>query len=183
MKFALFLAKGFEEGEAIITTDVLRRGGIKLELISITKALEVVSSHDVTIKADKLIEDIKYEDYDGFILPGGRIGVDNLAKNEMLKDWLLKANNDQKTIAAVCAAPQILGHLGILDNKEATSYPGCIEGMEKVIYNDEMAAITDGHIITGASVGSTMNFALAIADRVLRAEKVIKLQNELVIRD
>lgn len=181
MKFALFLATGFEEGEAIITTDVLRRGGIKLELISITKALEVVSSHDVTIKADKLIEDVKYEDYDGFILPGGRIGVDNLAKNEMLKDWLLKANNAQKTIAAVCAAPQILGHLGILDNKEATSYPGCTEGMDKAIYNNEMAAITD--IITGASVGSTMNFALAIADRVLGAEKVMKLQNELVIRD
>ncbi len=183
MKFALFLATGFEEGEAIITTDVLCRGGITLELVSIMKKLEVVSAHNVTITADKLIEDVKYEDYDGFVLPGGRVGVDNLTKSEMLKDWLLKANSDQKTIAAVCAAPQILGHLGILDNKEATSYPGCTKGMEKAIYNDEMAAITDGHVITGASVGSTMNFALAIADRVLGPEKVMELHHELVIRD
>ncbi|AGM26192.1 DJ-1 family protein [Spiroplasma syrphidicola EA-1] len=183
MKFALFLAPGFEEGEAIITTDVLRRGQIKVDLVSITDQLEVTSSHQVVIKADQLVTEVKYEDYDGFILPGGKVGVDNLAKNSQIKEWLLKANHDEKTIAAVCAAPQILGHLGILDNREATSYPGCTEGMENAIYNDEMAAITDGHIITGASVGSTMNFALAIADRVLGAEKVFALQNELVIRD
>ncbi|AHF57622.1 DJ-1 family glyoxalase III [Spiroplasma eriocheiris] len=183
MKFALFLAPGFEEGEAIITTDVLRRGGLQVELISITNDLEVKSAHDVIIKADKLLADVKYEQYIGYILPGGRVGVENLMKSEMVKDWLIRANQEEKTIAAVCAAPQILGHLGILDNREATSYPGCTSGMEKAIYNDEMTAITDGHIITGASVGSTMNFALAIADKILGAEKVLALQNELVIRD
>jgi 4-methyl-5(b-hydroxyethyl)-thiazole monophosphate biosynthesis len=86
-------------------------------------------------------------------------------------------------IAAICAAPQILGHLGILDGREATSYPGCVAGMEKAMYNDEMAAVTDGNVITGASVGSSINFALAIVDQVVGADKVFALQNELVIRD
>lgn len=181
MKFSLFLATGFEESEAIITIDILRRGEIKLEIISIIKKLEVNSLHNVIIKADKLIENVNYEDYNGFILPGGRIGVDNLSKNNILKDWLLKANNDKKIIGAICAAPQILGNLGILDNKKATSYPGCFEGMEKSLYYNKKSTVIDENIITSKSIGTTFDFALKIINKVFGIKKEIKIKNELLI--
>lgn len=183
MKLALFLADGFEESEAVVTVGILRRTNILVDLITITNKLYVISSHKIILKVEKKIDDIKYAEYLGFILPGGENGVQNLLKCKKLKIILQQANKDKKIIAAICAAPQILGCWGFLNNKKATSYPGCIMGMEQSIYNDKLEVVIDDNIITGNSMGSTIVFALSIVKKILGENKTLSIKKQLIIKN
>ncbi|WP_342261183.1 DJ-1/PfpI family protein [Spiroplasma endosymbiont of Notiophilus biguttatus] len=111
-KVAIFLATGYEMGEVIITIDLLRRANIIIDLVSIENDLKIKSSHNVFILCEKKINDTDLLSYKMLILPGGKIGVENLSKNELLKSMLvIFAKDSNKFIAAICAAPQILGQL------------------------------------------------------------------------
>ena len=115
-----FMADGFEDVEALIPVDVLRRGGVDIKTVSIMGRLEVESAHGVTIKADMLFEDADLSDADLLMLPGGMPGASNLDAHEGLKAALLKQAEAGKKISAICAAPFVLGKLGILKGKRAT---------------------------------------------------------------
>lgn len=164
IKVAIFLATGYEMGEVVVTIDLLRRANIIIDLISIDDDLKVKSSHNVFILCEKKISDIDFFNYKMLILPGGKIGVENLNKNELLKSMLtIFARDNNKFIAAICAAPQILGQLKLVNNKKITHYPGSNVGLDKSINLDEKVVV-DGNIITGRSIGAVFEFALKLIE-------------------
>lgn len=163
MKCCILLADGFETTEALTCYDILCRSkAIEPKLVSITPSLEVTSSHGVKVEAQASIQNIKLEDFDFFVLPGGKRGVDNLGKSEEVAHLLLSAFAAKKDVHAICAAPSILGNLGYLDGKRYTCFPGFQKG--NGVYTGEGVTI-DGNLITGKSMGYTIPFAEAIVEK------------------
>lgn len=117
----IFLDKGFEEIEAVTTIDLLRRAGISLVVVSLVGKTLVEGAHNIAIQADVLFEDVDYSNAEMLILPGG---ATKLGEYKGLVQLLLEHNKQEKLIAAICAAPSVLGSLGILKDKQATCYPG-----------------------------------------------------------
>ncbi|MCQ2221508.1 MAG: DJ-1/PfpI family protein [Prevotella sp.] len=156
-----FLANGTEEIEALITVDVLRRGGVDIKTVSISGNKFIESSHGIVIKCDQTIEESDFSDADMLLLPGGLPGSTNLLKHEGVREALTKQNNAGKKIGAICAAPMVLGDLGILEGKRATCYPGCEDTMKGAEYTGELFTI-DGNIITGEGPAATFPYAYAI---------------------
>ena len=158
----VFLAEGFEEIEAVTPIDVLRRAGMDVKTVSITDSKEVRGAHGVPYIADVLFKDIDFSDANWLILPGGLPGAENLYNFEPLRELLVKHNEENKNIAAICASPgMVLGQLGILDGKYATTYPGFEKYFPKAIYRKEPVVSLD-HVITGNGPASSLKFALAI---------------------
>jgi len=186
-KVAIFLATGFEETEMISTVDVLRRAETTfqnsfpvMDIVSITDNKTVTGAHNIIITADKTIQEINFSEYDCLILPGGKIGVDNLMLSDTLMNALKQHAKAGKAIAAICAAPQILGKLGLIDNIDVTYYPGCDKFLDKANKKPHLSAITDKNIITGSSIGGALLFALQIVDFYTSTEKMLKLHDQLV---
>ncbi|QBQ07577.1 4-methyl-5(b-hydroxyethyl)-thiazole monophosphate biosynthesis protein [Spiroplasma gladiatoris] len=184
---AVFLATGYEETEMIATVDVIRRAEQMfpnsfpiVDIVSISDKNEVVGSHGISIRADKTIQEIDFNNYDCLILPGGQPGVDNLMESETLMKNLVEHAKKEKTLAAICAAPQILGKLGLVDNKEVTHYPGCDKYLQKAILKPHISAIEDGNIITGSSIGAALQFGLQIVDHFTSTEQMLQLHQSLV---
>ncbi|MDF2821702.1 MAG: yraA [Clostridiales bacterium] len=123
-KTCVFLAEGFEEIEALAVVDVLRRNNIEVETISIQDSIYVTGGHKIEVKADKLFDEVNYNDVEMIVLPGGMPGTLNLQKHKKLEELIIKFANENKRISAICAAPSILGKLGILKDKRAICYPG-----------------------------------------------------------
>lgn len=179
IKAAIFLAHGFQTSEAIITIDLLRRANIVVDIVSISSDLLVRSSHGININCEKEIKKINFSDYKILILPGGTLGVANLNKNELLKKQLVRFANDQdKFVAAICAAPQILGQLNLLNNKKITFYPSCDKGLDAAIKTNEPVIVSD-NIITGKSIGCAFQFALQIITSLLGQETANKVKQTL----
>ena len=174
-KVAIILAEGFEEIEALTTADILRRAGILCDLISIDREF-VSSCHDITVKADRIIDD-SINEYDMIVLPGGLPGANNLAENSNLIETIKKFNNDEnKYIAAICASPAIvLSKAGIIEKKFITSYPD--EDFESLLedanYVDELVVV-DGNLITSRGPATTMLFAYKLVDMLSGNSEVLK---------
>jgi 4-methyl-5(b-hydroxyethyl)-thiazole monophosphate biosynthesis len=160
-KAVLFLATGFEETEAVGTVDVLRRGDIQTSIVSISEEHKVTSAHGVSIIADALFTEIDFSDIDALILPGGMPGASDLNSCEPLKQLLVKHYEEGKLVAAICAAPLVLGGLGLLKGRRGTCYPGFEQYLTGVILSNE-TAVTDGNVITGKGPGFVFDFALSI---------------------
>jgi 4-methyl-5(b-hydroxyethyl)-thiazole monophosphate biosynthesis len=163
MKAVIFLADGFETCEAFITVDMLKRANIEITTCAITNTNFVTSGHGVRIFADRVITDIKDNEYDCLILPGGMPGTSNLKKCLPLEKIIIRFNQENKLICAICAAPSILGALHLLKNKTVTCYPGfedkCL-GAKTV----NRKVVKDGNIITGKAMGTTIEFASKIIE-------------------
>ncbi len=157
-----FLANGFEDIEALATVDILRRGGVDIKTVSVTGSEFVESAHGVTIKADMLFESVEsFDDAEMLLLPGGLPGATNLNEHQGLRDLLLNHNAKGKRIGAICAAPLVLGSLGIVKGKRATCYPGFEKYLEGAEYTHELFTI-DGNIITGEGPAATLPYAYRI---------------------
>ena len=155
----LFLDTNFEEIEAVTTIDLLRRANIALTTVSVTGSLHVMGAHLIEVKADRCIADCDFSDAGMLILPGGATHLD---KCQPLCDLLLKHNEQGKQIAAICAAPSVLGKLGILEGKQATCYPG----FEKLLdgeYTGELCTV-DGHFITAEGPAAAFPFAYKLLE-------------------
>jgi 4-methyl-5(b-hydroxyethyl)-thiazole monophosphate biosynthesis len=160
-KAVLFLATGFEETEAIATIDVLRRGEIETSVVSITGERKVSGAHGITIVADALFGDGDWAEADALILPGGMPGSNNLNAYEPLIQLIIKHHKEGKLVAAICAAPLVLGGAGLLKGRKACCYPG-IEPLLTGALLSEEAVVTDGNVLTGRGPGLVFHFALAI---------------------
>ncbi|MFZ4454807.1 MAG: DJ-1 family glyoxalase III [Bacteroidales bacterium] len=160
-KCAIFLAEGFEETEAVALVDVLRRGQVMVEIVSITSNLVVCGSHQIRITADSLFEYASFEDVDMLILPGGMPGSENLNAFEPLKELLRQFDENQKPIAAICAAPFILGEMGLLQGKEAICYPGYESKLTGATISNKLVVIS-GNIFTSLGLISAVDFGVAI---------------------
>jgi 4-methyl-5(b-hydroxyethyl)-thiazole monophosphate biosynthesis len=171
------LADGFEDIEALTVVDVLRRAGIKVDTVGIIGTV-VTSRSNVRLMVDKKISDVNDEEYDGIVLPGGKIGVENLGRSSRLLEILKRMNEKGKLIAAICAAPSLLAKIGLLDNKKATIYPG----MEKELPRPRAERVViDSNIITSQAAGTAMEFVLAIVEKLVGKAKAIELRKHLVV--
>ena len=169
-KVYVFLADGFEDVEALIPVDVLRRGGVEVVTVSTTEFPLVESAHGVNIEADIQFEQSDYSDADLLMLPGGMPGASNLFAHEGVCQALLVQYEAGKKIAAICASPAVvLAPLGILDGKCATCYPGFEQALSKATYTGDLVTV-DGQITTGEGPAAAFPYAYTIlADLVDQA--------------
>ena len=173
--FYMFLADGFEETEALACLDVMRRAKLMVHTAGVTGEF-VISSHGVCVKSDVSADDIDYEEIEGAILPGGMPGTLNLENDERVIKCVKYCYENDKLVAAICAAPSILGHLGILSGKKATCFPGFekeLKGADPTAAHTE----TDGNVITGKGAGCAIEFGYAIVAKAVSkevADKVIE---------
>ena len=158
-KIAICMADGCEEIEGLTVVDLVRRAKLNIDMISINGTDMVKGSHGIEFKCDKLIEDVDFGDYQGIVLPGGIPGTPNLESNDCVTEAVKKFAEEGKMVAAICAAPSILGHLGILDGKKATSYPGFDREMSGCKYKTD-SVVKDGNIITSRGMGTAIDFGL-----------------------
>jgi len=158
----MFLAEGFEETEAIGCLDVLRRAEIEALTVGVG-GKEIKGSHGISVVADIELEKIDFDSLDGVILPGGMPGTMNLQAEEKVIEAVKHCAENGKLVAAICAAPMILGKLGLLNGKRATCYPGFEEFLEGAELDDSLVSI-DGNIVTGKGAGASMLFGARIAD-------------------
>ena len=174
------LAVGFEEIEAVTIIDVLRRGGLNVCVISVTGNLKVKGSHEIEICADQLFENVDYSQCDMIVLPGGMPGSKNLYEHEGLRSKILEFGKNGKFIAAICAAPFILGRLGVLQGRKVVCYPGYESQLTGAIIQDSSVFIDD-RIITGKGVGAALEFSLEIVKIAANHEKALQLRKLMVI--
>ena len=171
----LFLADGFEEIEALATVDVLRRAGVKVTTVSINPTEMVNGAHGIPVVADALFADCSYNEADMLVLPGGMPGAANLDAHEGLRAAISAHAEAGKWLAAICAAPMVYGHMGLLNGKKATCYPG-FEG-ELVGATYTAAPVEkDGNIITGNGPAVVLPFAYALAEAVVGEEVVAQVK-------
>jgi protein deglycase len=162
---AVFLAEGFEEIEAVSIIDVLRRATIETLVVSVTGNLEIKGSHGIIVKADVLFEEVDFSRVEGMLLPGGMPGSQNLKNHEALRQRLTEFNHERKLLGAICAAPIVLGELGILDHKNATCYPGFNQFLGLANLKDTSVE-EDQNVVTGRGAGVAVQFALKIVERL-----------------
>lgn len=178
-KVSIFLADGFEEVEALTPVDLLRRAGAEVTLAAVGEKKEVTGSHGITITADHLFADIDFTDIDLLVLPGGMPGTLNLKACEPLLTLLKEHDAKGKKLAAICAAPTVLGYVGLLQGKKATCYPGCEEGLTGALPVTE-PVVTDGTITTSRGVGTAIPFALSLVAGLFGTEKADELAKSIV---
>ena len=178
-KVCVFLAEGCEEVEALMVVDLLRRAGIETFMVSVTSSLQVTGSHGIQVKADRLFEEMFYSDIDALVLPGGIPGTPNLANHLGLVELLKEFYQKDKMLAAICAAPSVLGQLGILKDKKAVCYPGFEEKLTgaQVL---TVPAVTDGTITTARGVGAGIDFGLELIRVLDGADKAREIKDQIV---
>lgn len=156
-----FIADGTEEIEALTVIDVLRRAGVEAYTVSINETNEVNMSHGVRMTCELTVADADFSDADMLLLPGGLPGSTNLNECEAVRKAITAQFEAGKKIGAICAAPLVLGGLGILQGKRATCYPGVESQMTGAEYTHELFTI-DGNIITGEGPAATLPYSFAI---------------------
>ena len=170
----VFLADGFEEIEALAPVDILRRGGKDVKTVAI-KGKSAVGAHGLEVLADITFDKIK-DDVEMIVLPGGMPGTKNLAKFQPLASLIMNLS-DEVYIGAICAAPSILGELGLLKEKQATCFPG-FEGYLNCLEYSEESVVKDGNIITAKGAGVALDFGFELLS-VFSKEKAETLRKEM----
>lgn len=173
----VFLAEGFEEIEAVTTIDILRRANCDVKTVGISSKL-VKGTNNIVIDTDTTIQEINKTDIDMIILPGGMPGTINLENSDIVKDCINYCVENEKYIAAICAAPSILGHMGILKGKKAVCYPGFEKDLKEAEIIKDNVCI-DKNIITANGPGSSMNFALILVELILGKNISEKIKESL----
>jgi len=165
MKVFIFLADGFEEIEAISPIDIFRRADFEVTIVSVTKEKLVRGSHNISVMADCLFSEADFSKIDLLYLPGGMPGTKNLNEHQGLKSLLVKHAGENRKIAAICAAPSILGKLGLLKGKEAICFPGFEDQLDGAILSNEKI-VESGCISTAKGAGVAIRFALKLVEEL-----------------
>ncbi|MEN8176548.1 MAG: DJ-1 family glyoxalase III [Pseudomonadota bacterium] len=174
------LAQGCEELEAVTVIDLLRRAGVDV----VTAGLDdqpVTASRGVRLLPDTTLDAVLDEAFDMLVLPGGIPGADNLNEDPRIHQLLKRQSSSQGFTAAICAAPKVLATAGLLDGRQATSYPGVIDAMgltQTRVLAD--AVVVDGKVVTSRSAGTAMDFALTLIEQLLGREKREAVEGALV---
>ena len=180
-KIGIFMADGCEEIEGLTVVDVVRRAKMEIVMLSITGKKEVTSSHGVTFLADALAEETGYEDLDGIVLPGGMPGTMHLLENETVNAVIRKFAEEGKMVAAICAAPSVLGAAGLLEGKHATCHPGFEEKLTGATTSED-EVVVDGNIITSRGMGTAIDFAAALIARLQDEKKAEEIKASIIYR-
>ena len=177
MKAIVFLADGFEECEGLIVVDILRRAGAETIMASAMDKLLIDSSRHIKVQADVMAADVDFDSVDLIVLPGGRLGTENLGANELVVEKC-KEFAASKHLAAICAAPSLLAALGLLDGKKATCHPD----FEGVMAGAELtggSVAVDGNIITGQGLGASFDFSFELVKTLVGEETVAQIKKAI----
>jgi 4-methyl-5(b-hydroxyethyl)-thiazole monophosphate biosynthesis len=173
----VFLADGFEEIEALAPIDVMRRAGLSVTMVSVTDSLTVTGAHGIPVVADTLFAQCDYADAALPFLPGGLPGATNLQAHTGLCQLLTaKASQPDVIISAICAAPLVLGGLGLLQGKQATCYPGFEDTMQGAHYTAAKVTV-DGHIFTACGPGAAWELGFTFVEHFCGADKADALRS------
>jgi protein deglycase len=164
-KVLVVFAEGSEELEAISIVNILRRAGIAVTLAGL-EAGALRGSRGVVLMPDTTLDEALQEEYDMIVLPGGQPGTDHLKADARVLKLTQQMSKQDKFVAAICAAPSVLATAGLLDSKNATSYPGTLGSFPKVKLQNA-AVVEDGRIITSRGPGTAMDFALTLVERLV----------------
>lgn len=179
-KVAVFLANGFEEVEAMTVIDYLRRVSLQVDMISVTGDKKVRGSHDIEVFSDLLLEEVAgILDYDALILPGGMPGATNLKEDLRVLQSVREMDQNDKVVAAICAAPIVLEEAGVIEGKKITSYPGFATQLSGV-YSEDIVC-EDQNIITSRGPATAVLFALKLVEKLTDKETAEKLSQELLL--
>lgn len=176
------LAQACEELEAITITDVLVRGGIEVTTASLDDNRHIQASRGAQLVADTTLAEISGEVFDLVVLPGGLPGADYLNESEALRLLLQQTDRRGGIIAAICAAPRVLATAGLLDGKEATSFPGTLDvhPAKDMVYLSQPVVDT-GRVVTSRSAGTAMLFALTLVEKLMGAEKRQEVEKAMLL--
>jgi 4-methyl-5(b-hydroxyethyl)-thiazole monophosphate biosynthesis len=161
-------AEGFEELEAVALIDVMRRGGVDVRIAYIGDSPLVLGANGITIEADNSIDNIKADEFDMMVLPGGWGGTYGLAENEKVIS-LLQEFKENKVVGAMCAAPYVLKKAGVLGD-DYTCYPGAKEEIDHPGYREDSKVVVDGNVMTSQGPGTAVCFGLAILESLVGVE-------------
>ncbi len=172
-----FLANGFEECEALIPLDILRRANIAVKTIGIGSNT-ITGSHGISINCDTINKDLSFDNLDAIILPGGMPGTVNLENDKTVQNAIDYCMQNNLLIAAICAAPQILGHKGILNGKNATCFPGFESELDGAVFQN-VKVVRDSNVITACGVGAAFEFGFKILEYLTDSETTESLKNTM----
>lgn len=175
----IHLAEGFEEVEALTCVDILRRAGIDAKTVSVTGEKTVCGTHGIPVVADLLFDEADYGSCEMIVLPGGLPGATNLGEHAGLTDRIREFAKAGKKVAAICAAPMVLGACGVLEGKKATIYPGMEEELTGAQPTGKTVTV-DGNIITGMGPALAMEFALTLVGELKGAETRAEVRDDLL---
>ena len=182
MKAIVFLADGFEECEGLIAVDILRRAGVETVMASVMDHRQIDSSRHIKVHADVMAADVDFDTVDMIVLPGGRLGTENLGKSQLVVEKLKEfAAAEGKYVAAICAAPSLPASLGLLEGKSATCHPDFEAHMAGAVLTHESVAV-DGNIITGQGLGASFEFAFELVRTLAGEAKVNEIKRAICYR-
>ena len=179
---AIMLADGFETVEALAVADILFRAGVRADLISVTDARHVTSSHGIRVVADLMLEDVDLSTYTVLFLPGGLPGTTNLKATPAIQAEVLRRADEGEAMAAICAAPSIFAELGVLDGRHATANPAFVKAIAAggAIVRDN-PVVVDDFITTSRGAGTSIDLGLEIV-RQLRGEDAAEAISRGIVR-
>ncbi len=177
----VLLGAGFEETEAIVPVDLLRRAGIPVCTAGID-GTAIRGSHGIVVQADIPLEQMDPTTLDMIVLPGGRGGVDTVRGCRPALDALRFAWENGKFVAAICAGPTVLADLHITDGRRVTCYPGCEAEMGGAQPVPDVPCVRDGRLITGTSAGCAIPFALALITALKDEDTARAIAEQIVLR-
>lgn len=166
----ILLAPGFEEAEALVPADLLRRAGVDTALVSL-EGTAVPGGQGITVLADMSLDRLDLDKADMVVLPGGRRGVENLKASAAAEDLVREARNRGLWVAAICAAPTLLGGWGMLEGKKATCYPGMEDRLTGALVDYDSGVVVDGKLITSRAAGTAVDFGLTLIEVLAGADK------------
>ena len=174
----IVIGQGFEEIEALAPCDILRRGGVEVSLAAIG-GKTVSGGQGISVEADCLVEDIDIDKAELIVFPGGSRGVVSIGSSDIAMKAMLDMYEAGKPVAAICAAPTLLGKLGILEGKEAVCYPGLEDQLTGAMPRPDESVVKSGTVVTGRAAGSAVDFGLALL-KLLKGEETGELVRKAI---
>ena len=174
----VFLAQGFEEIEALTPVDVLRRAGLDVKTVAVGSKI-AIGSHGISVICDITADEVKLPELTAVVFPGGMPGALNLDASPFSDAAIDAVKKNGGVIAAICASPLVLGRRGLLEGKRAVCYPG-FEGELKGASVQSTPVVTDGNIITAKGMGVSIEFSLAIVEKILGEEKAKEISAAII---
>lgn len=176
--FYVFLANGFEETEALVPVDMLRRAGVDTVTVGVGGKY-ITGAHSITVEADITADNADINsDFEGIMLPGGMPGTANLSLSKCVREFIERAVSDSKLICAICAAPSVLGEMGVLKGKKAICFPGYEDKLKGAEISNE-SVCRDGNIITAKGAGVSLEFAFAVISYLKGSELSQKIKRQI----
>ena len=180
-KVCVFLADGFEEIEGLTVVDLLRRAELEVTTVSITGEPMIHGAHGIDVQADKLFDEMAYDEQDMVVLPGGMPGTLHLGEHDGVKSVLEQFYQEGKYMAAICAAPSVLGRYGMLKGRKATSYPGFEDALLGAEYTYDEVAV-DGFVITSRGMGTAIPFSLTLIEKLNGKEQADQIGKSIIYK-